>query len=116
MGIPERIKEIRADLNKNQSEFAEYIGVSGAAVSMWETEKTTPDSRTLEIISLKCGVRRSWLERGELPKRDPTEDLLMVTRAMTSENENKKKLMRILADMPDDLLDKMMEYLESKLK
>ena len=28
--------------------------------------------------------------------------------------ENKKKLMRILADMPDELLDKMLEYLESK--
>ena len=40
----------------------------------------------------------------------------LVTRAMMGQSENKKRLLRIIADMPDELLDKMLEYLESKKK
>ena len=31
-------------------------------------------------------------------------------------SENKKRLMRLIAQMPDDLLDRMMEYLEGRQK
>jgi len=43
-------------------------------------------------------------------------DIELITRAMEGKNENKKQLIRIMAEMPDELLDKMMEYLESRLK
>lgn len=31
-------------------------------------------------------------------------------------SDNKKRLMRLIAQMPDDLLDRMMEYLEGRQK
>lgn len=34
-------------------------------------------------------------------------DIALITRAMEGKNEHKKELIRILADMPDELLDQM---------
>ena len=35
---------------------------------------------------------------------------------MRGANENKKKLIRIIADMPDELLDEMLTYLRKVVK
>lgn len=59
-----------------------------------------------------------WLVNGVEPMYPPQSDsdIELITRAMEGQNEDKKKLIRIMADMPDELLDKMMEYLENKFR
>ena len=63
-------------------------------------------------------VRREWLAYGDGEMFEPNRDndLEIVTSAMEGCSENKKKLIRLIAQMPDDLLDRMMEYLEGRQK
>ena len=54
--VGKNIKKIRTELNMTQEELAEKISVTRQAVSNWETEKTQPDTETLERISEVLGV------------------------------------------------------------
>ena len=42
-------------------------------------------------------------------------DIALITRAMEGQNEHKKELIRMRANMPDELLDKFVEYLKTYL-
>ena len=59
-----------------------------------------------------------WLMTGEgdmyVPLSD--DDIEYANIIMEGCSENKKRLMRLIAQMPDDLLDRMMEYLEGRQK
>lgn len=117
MELKDRLRELRGNLT--QVQFGQKVGLSGATISTSESGKTRPDRQTLEVIAMKCGVRYDWLASGEEPKWPEQQDndlAVAISRAVLGDNENKKKLLRILADMPDQLLDEMMKYLESKLK
>lgn len=113
-----RLRQLLDESRETQAELATSIRVAPSTVSMWLKGKNTPTDAILEAICKHYGVNFEWLAYGIEPMR-PTQsdsDIVLITRAMEGQNENKKKLIRIMADMPDELLDKMMEYLESKLK
>lgn len=119
MSIGERVKELRAELKLTQIEFGRRIGTSGATVSTTESGKTTPDNQTILLICREFGVRREWLEYGDLPKYaqdTPAEDaaLASIISAMAGQSENKKRLLHIIAEMPDDLLEAFVKYLNTK--
>ncbi len=42
-------------------EMAEYLGVGGGTVSTWINGRITPDTRTLRLWALRCGVPYVWL-------------------------------------------------------
>ena len=111
-----RIKEIREDVAMSQRAFGAEIGISGPAIAKIETNERNPSEQTIRAICIIFTVSRAWLEDGVGPKykTQSDDDWEIVTRMMEGASENKKKLMRILAGMPDELLDKMIEYLESK--
>lgn len=111
-----RIKEIREDVAMSQRAFGAEIGISGPAIAKIETNERNPSEQTIRAICIIFNVSRAWLEDGVGPKykTQSDDDWEIVTRMMEGASENKKKLMRILAGMPDELLDKMIEYLESK--
>ncbi|MGN1251100.1 MAG: XRE family transcriptional regulator, partial [Candidatus Spyradocola sp.] len=76
-----------------------------------------PLDSTIASICREFNVNETWLRTGEGSMFNETDSGIdLVTRAMLGQSENKKKLIRLIADMPDDLLDKMMEYLEGKKK
>lgn len=113
----ERIKMVRKALGMNQEEFGDRIKVQRTTICGYETGNRTPLDSTIASICREFNVNETWLRTGEgsmFNEADSGIDL--VTRAMLGQSENKKKLLRLIADMPDDLLDKMMEYLESKKK
>lgn len=60
-----RIRQIRKDLNMNQTEFGEAIGATLAAYSKYETGKVLPDKATRMLICEKFHVNQTWLETGE---------------------------------------------------
>jgi transcriptional regulator with XRE-family HTH domain len=69
--MKDRIKKIRKDLNMNQTEFGEAIGVTLAAYSKYETGKVIPDKTTRMLICSKFNVSETWLETGEgLPYKE----------------------------------------------
>ena len=113
-----RISLIRSKEGLSQEAFGKRIGVTGAAISRIESGDREPSEPVVRAICREFGVSYDWLTEGIGPMYVPQSDndIELITRAMEGKNENKKQLIRIMADMPDELLDKMMEYLESKLK
>lgn len=59
------IKRLREEKGITQTELAERIGVSGKAVSKWETAKGLPDITLIEPLSAALGVSVMELMLGE---------------------------------------------------
>lgn len=115
--LGERVRQIRADMGLTQSAFSEKIGLKQNSIALIESGARNTTEPVLRAICREFNVSYIWLTEGIEPMRPPQSDsdIELITRAMEGENENKKKLIRIMADMPDELLDKMLEYLEGKL-
>lgn len=59
-----RLKDARETLKLSQADFGKRIGVSGAAVSRWESgERGTPDVAVRAIVR-EFGVSELWLRTG----------------------------------------------------
>lgn len=116
MSVGERIHELRKELGYTQIEFGKMVRCSGATISTSESGKTTPDNQTLQLIADKCGVRYEWLAEGTLPKYPPEadNDIVLITRAMEGQSEGKKRLMRLIAEMPDDLADAFVAFMDGR--
>lgn len=56
MTEPHPLKRYRADMEMNQDQLAELLGVSKGAVSRWETGERTPRHNKLLLISEKTGI------------------------------------------------------------
>lgn len=113
-----RIKTIIQKAGVTQAAFAERIGIQQSAVSMWLSGKREPTEATKKLICSEYGINRHWLETGEGEMRDPqrTSDIELLAQAATGQCEAKKIILRAVASMPDDLLEKMLEYLNEAQK
>jgi len=49
--IGKKISELRRGCNKTQEQLADYVGISIAAVSKWETGQSYPDITLLPSIA-----------------------------------------------------------------
>lgn len=117
--MKDRIKTLRKELGLNQTDFGSKIGATQAMITSYETGRVVPDDSMRILICREFGVRREWLETGNKPKYQKDlsasdSDLSVVLRAMSGKNESKKQLLRIIADMPDELLDAFVAYLQTK--
>ena len=113
----ERLKELRERLGLNQVEFGTRIGVQRSTISNYEQGLRVPIDAVITLICREFNVNETWLRTGDGDMfNEDDAGVELVTRAMLGQSENKKQLLRIIADMPDDLLDKMLDYLESKKK
>ena len=114
--MKDRIKEVRKENGMTQESFGTRIGITQNAIARIENGNRTPSGPVIKAICREFHISQNWLEDGIEPKYiDQDEsDIDVINRIMEGQSENKKKLMRILADMPDELLDKMLDYLESK--
>lgn len=71
------------------------------------------------ILSLcrEFGINGNWLRtgEGEMQSKNAKEDAERMVRLTRDMSENKKKLFRILVDMPDELLDEMISYIKKEI-
>lgn len=112
-----RIKQARLELGISQRAFADSIGISAPALSKIESNDNNPSEQTMRMICNQYSINRDWLETGEGPMLQEPDAYDAVMRVMMGDNEQKKELIRIIAEMPDELLGKLldfMEYLDSK--
>ena len=112
-----RIKQARLELGVSQRAFADSIGISAPALSKIESNDNNPSEQTLRMICNQYSINRDWLETGEGPMLQEPDAYDAVMRVMMGDNEQKKELIRIIAEMPDELLGKLldfMKYLDSK--
>ena len=114
----ERILALRKSLSLSQEAFGKRIKISGASVSKIESGENNPSDQTLALICREFNVSYEWLTegKGRMYLDIEESDADRFAKLMRGESENKKQLFRIVADMPDELLEKMVEYLESKFK
>lgn len=115
--LNERIKQARLELGVKQRVFAESIGVTPSSLSKIEANERNPSEQTLRMICNQYSINREWLETGDGPMLQEPDAYDAVMRVMMGDNEQKKELIRIIAEMPDELLGKLlefMEYLDSK--
>jgi len=92
MKFNERLKELRERRGLSQADFADKIGVSKSAISMYERGERTPDYDTLEAIADFFNVDIDYLlgrEKGSTYYIDP--EVAEIAQELF-ENEQKKIL------------------------
>lgn len=62
--IGEKIAELRKELNVQQDEFADKIGVSRQTLSQWETGKQIPRADKIHEICIRFGVEANYFYEG----------------------------------------------------
>ena len=70
----ERIKQIRAYLKMNQTEFGEHIGVKQTTVAGYESGIRVPSDAVILSISREFGVSETWLRTGEGEMMEHTDE------------------------------------------
>ena len=63
--MKDRIRQIRKDMNMNQTEFGAEIGATQKMVTTYETGAVIPDKPIRMLICEKFNVNPVWLETGE---------------------------------------------------
>lgn len=109
----ERIRELRKLLKLTQQAFADQIGFSQNYIWQLEKGERTPSDRTIADICRIFGVDRIWLETGvgepfrESSPEEETQKALM--QALGGSDESKARLIRAVANLPDELTEKAIE-------
>ena len=120
MTFGERIKELRLSFTPKLSQraFGEQLGVSIDVIANLEYNRVEPSESMLILISKTYGVRYEWLKTGEEPMHPPeTDDLLVkVAKVMEGQSEAKRQLVELICDLPDALLDQLIEYYDQKME
>lgn len=114
-----RIKEIRKSCgDTSQGVFGKRLGLTGATISRLESGDRQPTEAIILSICREFHINEHWLRTGEGEMRleESLEDGARLIALMRDMNENKKKLFRLLVDMPDELLDEMISYLKKEIR
>lgn len=114
--LSERIKAVRKAAGLNQKDFGTKIGIGMSAVSLLESGTNNPSDQTLRLICSEFGISRRWLETGGGEMIDPqvSSDIQSITRTMEGQSEAKKRLVRFVVNMPPDLAEAFLAYLDSQ--
>jgi len=59
-----RLKLLRRQLEKTQSQFAEELGISGSTLSRYEKNLRAPEVYFFKLLNMKTGVDLNWLLAG----------------------------------------------------
>lgn len=114
-----RIKEIRkANGNISQELFGKRLGLTGATISRFESGDRQPTEAIILSMCREYNVNENWLRTGEgdMKLKQSEDDAERLANIMRGASENKKQLIRILSEMPDELLDEMISYLKKEIK
>ncbi|MHA2700663.1 LexA family transcriptional regulator [Streptococcus agalactiae] len=57
-----RLKERRTALGYSQSQIANYLGINRASYNQWESGKTKPNQKNLELVADYLGVEKAYFE------------------------------------------------------
>lgn len=102
-----RITEIRKRAGLSQAEMAERLGLSRNFISLIENGNRIPSDRTISDICREFGVDRIWLETGvgePFRPLDRDEQIAAVLgKAITGNDTARDRLIRAIAQLPDEL-------------
>lgn len=114
----ERIIMILQEFHLKKVDFAKRLKLSQPFVSELCSGAKMPSDRTISDICTEFQIDEHWLRtgEGEMKLKQTEEDAKRMGRLMLGMSQNKKKLFRILMDMPDELLDEMISYMKKEIR
>lgn len=91
--IVARINSILAEKGIKKKDFFEACDITSATYSQWNTGKTTPRTKNLEVVAKYLGANVEYLQTGLGEKEKPT-----------GKNADRldKELVRLLCEMDED--------------
>jgi len=90
--LGDRIAQIRAKLNYNQTDFAKALGLkSAAAISKWESNDREPELKLLKKVAELGGKNIEWLIYGK-EEEGPYQKRLEL---LEKENQNLQKKLAV---------------------
>ena len=95
--MKERIKMVRERNGLSLTRFADVLGLTVSAVSLYESGKREPSNAVLTSISKTFGVSFAWLKTGEGPMEDPVLDDAVADKILNS-YQNMPDRLRMLVD------------------
>ena len=115
----DRLTIYRGEKGFNQKEFASALGITPTRLNYWEKNKREPDVEMLKKIASILEV--STDELIGLPsvppsKEDLGEEFKELNYKFRKASTNKKKLVLQILEMPDELFDGLVAYLQSDVK
>lgn len=110
-----RIKALRQALDLTQEQFASQIGLSRNYIAMIEIGQRDPSKRSISDICRVFGVDLIWLRTGagEMFKpRTREEELAEIFARVQIEDDDKSRLIRAMAQLPDEAFPVFVKYIE----
>lgn len=110
-----RIKMVRENLELSQAAFGEKLGVSQNYVWMLEHGQRVPSKRAIRDICRVFGVNEMWLRTGvgePFAPKTRAEELAEIFENVEIGNNEKARLIRAMARMPDEAFPAFVEFLE----
>ncbi|MDR1128940.1 MAG: helix-turn-helix transcriptional regulator [Treponema sp.] len=98
--MKDRIRAIRKALKLSQSEFAERLGIKGAALSMVELGKNALTEQNARLVCMTFNVNDAWLRsgKGEMFAASPYEkEFFEIYRGLMPETQ--RALLRLAQDL-----------------
>lgn len=115
----ERIREVRKDAGLTLEKFGEKINISAASCSNLESGKTSPSAQTFAAICRVFRVNEEWLRNGtgeKYRKKARTEELADIFADLEVDDSVKARLIRTLADFPDEFFVQAMEMAQKVME
>ena len=76
--MKDRIKQVREQNKLSLTKFADALGLTVSAVSLYESGKREPSNAVLTSMAKTFNVSFAWLKTGEGPMEDPMPDMALV--------------------------------------
>lgn len=115
----ERIKEVRKDAGLTLEKFGEKLNISAASCSNLESGKTNPSAQTFAAICRVFRVNEDWLRNGtgeKYRKKARAEELADIFADLEVDDSVKARLIRTLADFPDEFFVQAMEMAQKVME
>ena len=115
----ERIREVRKDAGLTLEKFGEKINISAASCSNLESGKTSPSAQTFAAICRVFRVNEEWLRNGtgeKYRKKARAEELADIFADLEVDDSVKARLIRTLADFPDEFFVQAMEMAQKVME
>ena len=113
--IGTRIKALRQALDLTQEQFASQIGLSRNYIAMIEIGQRDPSKRSISDICRVFGVDLIWLRTGAGEMFKPQtreEELAEIFARVQIEDDDKSRLIRAMAQLPDEAFPVFVKYIE----
>lgn len=117
--IGERIKQLRTDLNLNQTQFADLINKKQTTVAGYENNTKTVIERTLIDICRETKANYHWLATGEgepFPEATDEDILAQLDVIMAGENEMHKNMIKALVTLSEEELEAIDKAIDKYIK